>query len=413
MRDGALTLCAIGAADSVHVAARTRCFAERGHRVFLLTDQVGAPAIPGVTVIVVPTVPADSSPVLSQVLVRAPVVGRAFRRAYRAAALVTVLRRCRPDVVHVHFASSDLGWLVGVLGSRPLVVSVMGGDVLFDEQGNPTRTQKWLTAELLRQADYITSKSDFLISVLERVAGVATKSERVIWGIPLSEFRKRDVAALRRRLAIDPAWQVVLSPKILQRFYRVHLVVDAMRQVVDRVPGVVLLLTEYKADATYKAEIVAQIQRLRLDRNVRFCGHVQHAEMPLYYSLADATVAVPSSDGMPQTLLEGMACEVPNVLARLPRYEEIVEHRVSAYFVDADPASIASGILEILTDQELSSRVTRNALAIVQRTANLDDEAARVELRYRELTKHRPRAWSPLRLLCASVAYCRMLLRGS
>ena len=58
-----------------------------------------------------------------------------------------------------------------------------------------------------------------------------------------------------------------------------------------------------------------------------------------YYSIADVAVSVPESDGMPQTLLEAMACGTPNLLVKLQRYEEIVEHGESAYLVEPTAGS--------------------------------------------------------------------------
>jgi len=409
MNDRPLIICAVGYADSTHVAARTRCFAERGHRVFLITECPSADGIAGVTELV----PRLQSRGLAGLAVRA--ASWILRRlsinpdhAWRALSFVTLLRRCRPDVIHVHFAYSYYAWLAGVIGCGPLVVTVMGGDVLFEEQGSPTPMGKWLTLELLKQADFITTKSDHLTTVLDRLGGFGDKAERIVWGISMRRFRRVDATALRSRLGLLPRHRVVLSPKILQPFYRIHLVIDAMADVVRREPDAVLLVTEYGADAEYKASIEARAAELGISDHVRFCGRVDHGDMPAYYSLAEMTVAVPSSDGLPQTLLEGMACETPSILGRLPRYEEIVEHRESAYFVDADPDSIAAGIIEVFADSSLRARIALNALGIVREQADLDEQAERVERHYRRLAgSRRPLTWSLTRMMGVLFAYRR------
>jgi len=108
--------------------------------------------------------------------------------------------------------------------------------------------------------------------------------------------------------------------------------------------------------------------------------------------------------------LEGMACETPSILGRLPRYEEIVSHRESAYFVDADPASIGAGILELLGQPHLRAHIARTALAIVREQGSLGEQAALVERRFQELADVPPRVWSVRRLWQASLAYCRFAL---
>jgi glycosyltransferase involved in cell wall biosynthesis len=411
-RSGSLTICAIGYAESVHVTTRVRWFAERGHRVYLITESPSRSGIEGVTELV----PGLDPLLARQFWFRAVLWlarkfgGRLFDDTWRAISFVRLLRRCRPDVVHIHFAYSYYGWLAGLLACRPLVVTVMGGDVLFEEQGSPTPVGKWLTLHLLRKADYITSKSHYLTQTIDRLAGVGSKTERIVWGIPVSKFGRTDTSALRCSLGLEPRRRVILSPKILQPLYRIHLVIEAMDIVRREIPEAVLVVTEYSPDPDYKEALAARVAELDLADHVLFCGRVDHADMPAYYSLAEMAVAVPSSDGLPQTLLESMACGTPNILSRLPRYEEIVGHEDSAYFVDANPEDIARGILRLFGAPDLCSKIAANAETIVRREGDLDEQAGRVERRYRELAA----TIKPgIGVFSTAVALCRLYrLRG-
>ena len=139
-----------------------------------------------------------------------------------------------------------------------------------------------------------------------------------------------------------------------------------------------------------------------------FCGRVRHDDMPAYYSLAEIAVAVPTSDGLPQTLLESVACGTPNILSRLPRYEEIVRHEESAYFVEPSPACIAAGIVRLLEDPALRAGIAARAHAIVRDEADLDEQAARVERRYQQLAAAiRPRIYRVAALWAAWRSYRR------
>lgn len=405
-----LTICAIGEADSVHVATRIRCFAEMGHEVYLITPSASRHGIAGVTELVPGFDAALADRGWRGALARAcrRTGGETLCHFFRIVGFVRLLLRCRPDIVHVHYAYSLYGWAAGLLGCRPLVVTVMGGDVLFEEQGAPTAIGKWLTLELLRKADYITSKSHHLTEILDGFGGFADKTERILWGVPVETFRRVDASSLRQLLGIAAQRRVILSPKILRPLYRVDLVVDAMTLVRESCPDAILLLTEYMPDADYRSAIKRRIDELGLAEHVLFCGEVDHAEMPAYYSLAEICVAVPSSDGLPQTLLESMACGTPNILSRLPRYEEIVRHEESAYFVEPNPADIADGILRLLTDLALRRRISDRAREIVYAEANLGEQAARVERRYQELAATiRPAVIRPAALLTAWRSYRR------
>jgi glycosyltransferase involved in cell wall biosynthesis len=403
LRSRPLTICAIGAGSSTHVAKRLGWLAERGHRVFLLTTSPSPSGIPGVTEVDL----KEERLVAGQpwLRFRKPLRG-VLHRVLTTTAFLRVLHSCRPDVVHVHFAYSYYAWIAGLLGCRPLVTTVEGGDVLFEEQGSPTAAGKWLTVRLLRRADYITTNSDFLTDALDRLGDFRGKTDRIIWGVSLDLFRRRDASGLRSDLGLRPRARVILSPKILQPFYRVHLVVEAMAIVCRRCPDALLIVSEYAADPAYREQLAKLVAELDLREHVRFVGMVEYEDMPDYYSLAELSIAVPSSDGLPQALLESLACETPQLLTRLPRYEELVRHEESAYFVDPTPDSIAAGVVRLLDDEGLRTRIARHGRRIVETEANLDREAARVESRLRELVATtRPRAFSWSALLSAVPAY--------
>lgn len=398
-----LTLCVVGYATSTHVASRAKCFADLGHRVVLLTETRSDAPIVGVEQVV----PGEQAGWAFKLVVKLAnkLLGPAGDHVWRALAFIGLLLRLRPDIVHIHFAYSYYGWLAGMIGCRPLVVTVMGGDVLFEEQGAPTEEGKWLTGTLLKRADLITSKSDFLTSKMDERWGVGGKCMRILWGIPVDRFSRTDASDLARSLGVEGR-TVLLSPRILQPLYQVHLIVEAMPAVLAAQPDTVLLITEYGVDVQYRAAIQKRVAELGIGHAVVFCGRVQHGDMPRYYSISTLSVAVPSSDGLPQTLLEGMACGTPNVLSRLPRYEELVTHGESAWLVEQDPASIAAGILHLLTRPNLRSGIARNARAVVESEADLPAQASRVEAAYYELTrKVRRRSLDLRHFACSLRAY--------
>lgn len=399
---GPLTLCVVGYATSTHVASRAKCFADLGHRVVLLTETRSDRAIPGVEQVV----PGEQAGWAFKLIVKLAnkLLGPAGDHVWRALAFISLLIRLRPDIVHIHFAYSYYGWLAGVIGCRPLVVTVMGGDVLFEEQGTPTEEGKWLTGALLKSADLITSKSNFLTGKMDERWGVGGKCLRILWGIPVDCFSRTDASDLARSLGVEGR-TVLLSPRILQPLYQVHLIVEAMPAVLAAYPDTVLLITEYGVDVDYRTAIQNRVAELGIGHAVIFCGHVQHSAMPRYYSISTLSVAVPSSDGLPQTLLEGMACGTPNVLSRLPRYEELITHGESAWLVEQDPASIAAGILHLLDQPALRSAIARNARAVVETDANLPMQANRVETAYYDL-KHKVRRRG------LNLSHCVFILRA-
>jgi glycosyltransferase involved in cell wall biosynthesis len=400
-----LRILAVGIGESTHMAIRTEWFAKRGHKVFLLTTAPHRPELDGVIQLVVPADRLASHTWLRRWPAQ---LRQAISHALGVMAFLRAVRVSRPDVIHIHYAEQYYGWIASLLGSRPLVVTPMGSDVAaFEERTRPTTPDEWWTVRLLQAADYITPPSNFLVEVINRLGDFRDKTERIIWGVSLERFRDRDGAHLRQALGIAPGARVILSPKALRPFYRVHLIVEAMAIVRRRFPDAVLVMSEYAEHPEYRDQIVRRSNELGLGENLRFAGELSDDEMPDLYAMADVSVAIPPRDGMPVALLEAMASGTPTILSRLTRYEEIVRHEESAYFVEPDPEALAAGMIRLLEDRQLYGKIVEEGRRIVSEQADLDEQAAIVESHYRALA-----ATTRLRAVSVSTVLSTALAAG-
>ncbi|MBV8773829.1 MAG: glycosyltransferase [Deltaproteobacteria bacterium] len=370
--------------------SRVRCFAERGHNVHLLSDTKGKTELNGITEIVPSAPPGQDEWVRGWTRTAERVLRRKMPEAADMIRLMIDYRRiikaAQPDLVHVHYAYATWGWMAAALGFKPLVVSVMGGDVLYEEQGSPTPLGIKLTKRLLKAADLITAKSNFLIGVLDSLGGYGSKAMRVMWGVDPEHFRPLDGRKLRSQLGIPMNSKVVLSPKIMSAFYNIHILVDAMAKVVESEPAARLVITEFGATPEYRAILDERIAALGLAPHVTFVGSIPHHLMPQFYAIADIAVGIPKSDGLPQTLLEAMACGVPNIVGQLDRYSEIVRDGDSAVFAEVNPDGVANAVLKLLCDPNLHSRIATKGRKLVVEQANFRRDVDRVEEEYYRLT---------------------------
>jgi phosphatidylinositol alpha-1,6-mannosyltransferase len=100
--------------------------------------------------------------------------------------------------------------------------------------------------------------------------------------------------------------------------------------------------------------------------SVRVVPHVPHAELPAYYRLADV-LAVPSlRDGMPNSLLEGMACERAIVASSVGGMLDVVREGENALLVPAgDVHALAAALMNLLSDPARRAQLGRAARAAV------------------------------------------------
>lgn len=387
-----MRIAVVGNGRTVHALVRSSALAALGHEVRLVT--LG------------PVLPSSGIEVRTR-----PIPATLFESIAAARTFLDDLRSHRPDLLHVYYAGGKLGTMASLSGIRPLVVTVMGGDVQPEQHaGGLSWLERRATRRILAEADLILVKSDGLRAEMAAFGDYPGKVETIRWGVDPAVFHRQPVAAraLRDRLALPPEARIILSPRILRPLYNVHLIVEALPRVLREVPQAFLLVAEHRADPEYRRSLATRVRSLGLEDRVRFIGPRDYAEMPALYSLAEAMVSVPFSDGLPQSLFEAMACETPAILGRLPGYAEVVVDGEHALLADLQPEPLAAAMALVLTDAARAHRLAAAARQRVRQVAWLPDEAKRVEALYQALLE-RPRTKASLsgRLLDGSTLLFR------
>ena len=387
-----LRIAMVGNGATVHALVRGGAIAALGHEVRLVT--LG------------PVLPHEGLQVLTRPLPRNPVQGfRAFLSFQRD------LRDFRPDLLHVHYAGGRLGSLALASGIKPLVVTVMGGDVQPEQHlGRANWLDHRATKRLLRESDLLLAKSTALRIDIARYGDYTAKIETVRWGIEQSRFARKPAQgeALRRKMDL-PSGPILLSPRSLRPLYNIHLIVDAMPGILAQCPEALLLISRHREDPEYARELRRRVSAQGIDRSVRFIESIDHEEMPALLGITSVVISVPFSDGLPQTLFESLASEAPIVLGRLDAYREIVDHEREVLLSDLNAPAIAAAVSRLLLDDALAARLRTAGLKRIQEEASLLDEARRVEILYRRVLAggRRPSSLGPRFLDAISLALRR------
>jgi glycosyltransferase involved in cell wall biosynthesis len=277
------------------------------------------------------------------------------------------LNHIHPDLIHVFFANQQADTMI-LSRFRPLVLTVMGGDVLPDQSFNGRR--KWWIKKMLDSADVITSKSIFLDSAINQIGSYGHKIRRVTWGVDTKRFRPGvEVEYLRQQWNIHPDNIVFLCPRISQPFYNKHLIIQAFANYIHRsgpVKKARLIVAELFAEKAYSERLRALAKELGLMEHVRFVGAIPHEEMPAYLNLSDIMIAIPSSDGMPQCLYEAMACGTYPILGDLLQYRELIQDGSNGRLVAVGDVGALSEAMQWATDhldhRRIAAQVNRHRI---------------------------------------------------
>jgi len=104
-------------------------------------------------------------------------------------------------------------------------------------------------------------------------------------------------------------------------------------------------------------------------------GYISPKSLPTYYSLIDVFVHPSLRDGMPNAILEAMACEKAVVATAVGGVSDVIKHRENGLtFPVNDAESLSEATSELLIDQALRVRLGKSAREIIQREFTLQKE---------------------------------------
>lgn len=317
---------------------------------------------------------------------RAPLARLVLEPIYLQRTLAAV----QPDLVHVHYASKGLAALALARWRGPLVVTAMGSDILPTQGLRLPYTP--FTRLLLNRADAITAKSGWMDAALLKIGPYRQKLHRITWGIDLERFRPElDTTPLRLRWEIPPRDLVFLDPRGGSAFYNKHIILNAFADYVQGGgPAATLIVTEVTPDAGFMARLRRQAKDLGIASRVRFVGQVSHTEMAEFFALADITVMMPESDGLPQSLLEALACGSFPVLGDLPQYAEVVQDGQTAKLARVgDQNALRAALRWAAENGPVRQQARARGRAYVEQHANVASETEKLLALYEKLLARR------------------------
>lgn len=234
-------------------------------------------------------------------------------------ATLPILRRLTSesnfDLIDAHYlypdgvAAVQLGKTLG----KPVVITARGSDVTWIPRVHRARRQIQWAAE---NASAIATVSQALKDRLSDLGVAPLRISVLRNGVDLDRFACRDREAIRAELGL--AGTVWLAVGNLVELKGVHVTLAALATL----PDVTLLIAGRGPE---EARLRQLAERLGISGRVRFLGTVPHAQLCEYYNAADALVLASSREGMPNVVLESMACGTPVIAAPFDGVTELLD----------------------------------------------------------------------------------------
>jgi glycosyltransferase involved in cell wall biosynthesis len=267
------------------------------------------------------------------------------------------------DVLHAYFLT-QAGFVATYTGkylNLPSVISIRGNDIeraVFD----PSKFSHVMYA--LQNASTVTTNA---IELVNRAKAFFDREVILIPnGInsehfkPMTRNEGLEEALGLKGKAKDERIPIIGFAGELREKKGLKTLLSAYAQICKIRPAALLIVGQVRLGEDQQA--VDEFQALNPDSQIIVTGSTSHNDLPAYYSLMDVFVHPSLRDGMPNALLEAMACEKPVIATPVGGMLDVVKDRENGIFVPVnDSDGLATTIIELLNNAEQKSRLGKAA----------------------------------------------------
>lgn len=199
----------------------------------------------------------------------------------------------------------------------------------------------------------------------------ADKVQLVYNGININSKRQYPVNEIKKRLGLSdgPVVGIVARLSIVKGH---KYLIEAMKEVISRKPQAKLLIV---GDGPLRDELLMLIKKNGISSNTLILPFTENiAEI---FSVMSVYVSPSLQEGLGLSILEAQANYVPCVGFRVGGISDIIIHEANGLLVEPfDVSALASNILRLIQDNDLSLRLSGEAYKIVQQRFSLEEMAA-------------------------------------
>lgn len=280
------------------------------------------------------------------------------------------IERFNPEVIYC-FRSFPEGILAAQCHVRPLLVRTAGPDICKFPR-YPIYRQ--IIRKTLRSADVVLTESFWERKLVQQLCGAKVVAEVNLIGVDITLFRSfLSQDGLRAKYGLPRDSFVVVSNRYLDGHYNGWLVLKAMQSILNECPNLfILYVSPSRMDSHAKAKAAAVTGGFPRIKIVD--GPLPHSMIPEILCCGDVYISFSSFDGIPNSLLEAMACGLVPVVAELPQLHEVIEHGETGYFVQhGDVKGLASLIRNLYNNREGLSEIAPRCVEQIRKSGSYDE----------------------------------------
>ena len=253
-------------------------------------------------------------------------------------------------LIDAHYFFPD-GVAAGIIARKlglPFLVTARGSDInLIAKYPGPRKA----ILNTAKNASAIIAVSHALADELERIEVPSSKIHVLPNGVDLEAFRPGDRERARHLLGIvGPTFLTVGALKEAKGH-------DIAIRSLNLLPDAKLIII---GQGEFERELRALVARHRLSDRVSFTGNISESELVTYYQAADVLVLASRREGMPNVVLESLACGTPVIATAVGGIGEVVNDPIFGELVTERSAVSVANAWSALQQRGIERRRIRS-----------------------------------------------------
>ncbi len=227
----------------------------------------------------------------------------------------------KPDIIDAHYVYPD-GVAAAIIGKWlkiPVIITARGSDInVLPQYTLPRKMIQWAT----KKAAMNITVSNALKVEMQKLGVPSNKIDVLRNGVDLDTFNI--LPEVRQNRQGDNLQLISVGNLIELKGH--HLVIEALK----KLPNVELTIVgEGPMESTLKKLAI----NCNVADRVHFLGYQTHQQLAVLYNQVDLLVLASSREGMPNVLLEAMACGTPVIATNVGGVIEVVTKRLAGIVI--------------------------------------------------------------------------------
>jgi glycosyltransferase involved in cell wall biosynthesis len=303
--------------------------------------------------------------------------------------LKRTIERFQPDIVHTHGVKANFFTRLAAGKSRALLITTVHSYLRYDY----TNPLAYLLVSLMERGtrarnDHFIAVSQAIRQILQKEGVAADKISLIYNGIHIARFRRTEQRQSdRERLFAE--WQLPPEAFVfgtVARFVPVKglpLMIEAFAKLCSRDPARPYRLVLI-GDGPERSALEQTAERYGVAKLVRFTGFRQ--DIPACLHAFDAFVMSSIHEGLPYTILEAVASEIPVAATAVGGIKEFIQSGETGLLVPSgSERELAEAMYSLANDSALRAKLVNASLAQLEQTFTIEKMAAKTYSLYQSL----------------------------